>query len=595
VRIALAQINPTVGDIKGNARLIVDRAQQSRDSGADVVVFPELAISGYPPEDLLLKDHFLTRCREALEEVAAGCGGVVAVVGLPLREGEVSYNAAAVVANGAVAGWHRKIWLPNYGVFDEKRYFVPGDRVSVLELGGSRMGITICEDIWRENGPGEVAAREGAATIILNLSMSPYHRGKGSERLAMLTERAKAACAYVCYTNGVGGQDELVFDGQSMVVDARGRLVARAGQFQEELLIVDIDPASTEGVRADTVPTGRSSPWPIEIFAATAAATNAERVEAAGDRTDGGAGVAAGGVSATRSLAFAARLCEPLGVEAEVYAALCLGVEDYTGKNGFQQVVMGVSGGIDSALTACVAADALGADRVNAVSMPSRFSSRGTRSDAREVAQRLGTHYWEIPIEGVFGAYLESLGSYLNERTPGITEQNIQARIRGNLLMALSNKFGWLVLTTGNKSELAVGYATLYGDMAGGFSVLKDVPKTLVYAVAAYRNSLGAGAGPIPASTIMRAPSAELAADQFDQDTLPPYEILDQIVEAYVVRDESIDEIVGMGLDRELVQKVVGMIDGNEYKRRQGAPGVRITPKAFGKDRRLPITNRYRG
>jgi NAD+ synthase (glutamine-hydrolysing) len=411
--------------------------------------------------------------------------------------------------------------------------------------------------------------------------MSPYHRGKGAERAALLSERAKSARAYVCYTNGVGGQDELVFDGQSMVFGPRGELVARAGQFQEELVVVDLDPAQAEMARDVDLASVESACWALEVF----------EVKSAEART----AQAVGSVGAGGGLSFAPRICEALGPEAEVYAALCLGVEDYVGKNGFQQVVLGVSGGIDSALTACIAADALGWDKVNTVSMPSRFSSKGTKSDAREVAERLGVHYYEIPIEGMFEAYLESLSPYLTKGAPGITEQNLQARIRGNLLMALSNKFGWLVLTTGNKSEAAVGYATLYGDMAGGFAALKDVPKTLVYKLAEYRNSLGPGAGPIPASTITRAPSAELAPGQTDQDTLPPYEILDQIIEAYVVRDESVEEIAVLGLDRALVQKVVGMIDGNEYKRRQGAPGVRITPKAFGKDRRLPITNRYRG
>jgi NAD+ synthase (glutamine-hydrolysing) len=581
MRIALAQINPTVGDIRGNAALVVERARQARQAGAAVVVFPELAMSGYPPEDLLLKDHFLASCREALQEVAAACAGLVAVVGAPLREGEATYNAAAILADGEIAGWYRKMWLPNYGVFDEERCFVPGDRLALLETEGVRIGVTICEDIWKEPGPGEVAAHEGGATVIANLSMSPYHRGKGAQRAALLSERAKSARAYVCYTNGVGGQDELVFDGQSMIFDPGGELVARAGQFQEELVVVDLDPAQAEMARDVDLTSGESAPWALEVF----------EVKGAEART----AQAVGSVGAAGGLSFAPRICEPLGAEAEVYAALCLGVEDYAGKNGFQQVVLGVSGGVDSALTACIAADALGWDKVNTVSMPSRFSSKGTKSDAREVAERLGVHYYEIPIEGMFEAYLESLSPYLTKGAPGITEQNLQARIRGNLLMALSNKFGWLVLTTGNKSEAAVGYATLYGDMAGGFAALKDVPKTLVYKLAEYRNSLGPGGGPIPASTITRAPSAELAPDQTDQDTLPPYEILDQIIEAYVVRDESVDEIAALGLDRALVQKVVGMIDGNEYKRRQGAPGVRITPKAFGKDRRLPITNRYRG
>jgi NAD+ synthase (glutamine-hydrolysing) len=418
-----------------------------------------------------------------------------------------------------------------------------------------------------------VGALVGGATVVVNLSMSPYHQGKGSERAAMLTERAKAASAYVCYTNGVGGQDELVFDGQSMVFDPLGQMIACAAQFEEEMLIVDITAPTVAGTGEEASGSEVDSPWPVDQVRVPL--TGADQAES--------------------EATFTPRICPPLGAEAEVYQALRLGIEDYAGKNGFKQVVMGISGGIDSALTACIAVDALGADRVNLVSMPSRFSSEGTRSDARGVAEALGTRHIELPIEGLFGEYLKGLAPYLGEAAPGVTEQNIQARIRGNLLMALSNKFGWLVLTTGNKSEMAVGYATLYGDMAGGFSALKDVPKTLVYRLAEYRNSLGPDGGPIPGSTIARAPSAELAPDQTDQDTLPPYELLDRIVEAYVVQDQSLEQMIASGLEGEVVQRVVGMIDGNEYKRRQSAPGVRITPKAFGKDRRLPITNRYRG
>ncbi len=577
MRLALAQIDPTVGDIEGNCALIVESIRRAREGGAAVVIFPELAVCGYPPEDLLLKDHFIASCRQGLDLVAESCEGVVALVGAPLREDDSTYNSAAVLAEGKVAGWYRKVRLPNYGVFDEARHFVPGKRVGVVKLGSTRLGVTVCEDIWNEQSPAEAAALEGHAEVIMNLSMSPYHLGKGAERSLLLSRLARSTGAAVCYVNGVGGQDELVFDGQSMVFDQQGKLLACAPQFKEELVLVDIDPASAGSAGRRVRAAKTRVPWPVELIEIDS-------------RRNG-----LGGPAAASSEPLATRLSEPLGPEAEVYAALCLGVSDYARKNRFEQVVLGVSGGIDSALTACIAVDALGADKVNAVSMPSRFSSTGTRSDAQEVVERLGAHYYELPIERVFGAYLESLALYLEKDAPGTTEQNIQARIRGNLLMALSNRFGWLVLATGNKSETAVGYATLYGDMAGGFAVLKDVPKTLVYRLADYRNSLGPGKGPIPASTIARAPSAELAAEQTDQDTLPPYEILDQIIEAYVVRDESVEEIVALGLERSLVQKVVGMIDGNEYKRRQAAPGVRITPKAFGKDRRLPITSRYRG
>lgn len=594
MRIALAQINPTVGDLRGNAGLIIDRTKEAVLAGAVVVAFPELAICGYPPEDLVLKDHFVSQCREALLMVADASREAVALVGAPLEENGAVYNAAAVLCGGEVAGWYRKIRLPNYAVFDEKRYFAPGDRAAVADVGGVRLGLTICEDIWEEHGPGEVAASAGAATVIMNLSMSPYHVGKGHEREMLLAERARSVRAFVCYVNGVGGQDELVFDGQSLVFGPGGELVARAAQFSEELLVVDIDPPVVRGAERGSA-SGRQETAVTEVSIAD------DREQWLVEIIPGEAPVAvagpAGGEPAQPSTSgpLTPRLCEPLGPEAEVYEALCLGVRDYCVKNGFQEVVMGISGGIDSALTVCIAADALGVERVNAVSMPSRYSSEGTQDDARETAVRLGVRFSEIPIEEMYVAYLESLAPYLAEGQPGVTEQNIQARIRGNLVMALSNKFGWLVLTTGNKSETAVGYATLYGDMAGGFAVLKDVPKTMVYRLARYRNSLGPGRGPIPESTIERAPSAELAPDQTDQDSLPPYDVLDRIIDAYVVRDDSVEEIVGQGLDRKLVQRVVEMIDRNEYKRRQAAPGVRITSKAFGKDRRLPITNRYRG
>jgi NAD+ synthase (glutamine-hydrolysing) len=586
VRIALAQINPTVGDLKGNARLIVETAQQAGAAGATVVAFPELAISGYPPEDLLLKDHFLVGCHQALLEVAAGCKDIVALVGVPLLDGGVVSNGAAILAGGALVGSYRKIWLPNYAVFDEKRYFAPGDRVVVIEMRGVRLGVNICEDVWDDCGPTEAAAFVGGAQIVVNLSMSPYHLGKGREREAMLSRRAREAGTYLCYVNGVGGQDELVFDGQSLVFDPSGRLAARARQFDEQLLIVDIDPGP---LRPGDPSSCAPSAWPVEIMSVDAGLSAKNAVE----ETDAARAETRAPGAPPRAVCVG--ISESLAVEAEVYAALRLGVRDYLAKNDFQKVVMGLSGGIDSALTACIAADALGKDRVTAVSMPSRYSSVGTKSDARETAERLGIHFYEIPIETMYRSYLESLAPYFRDDEPGVTEQNIQARIRGNVLMALSNKFGWLVLTTGNKSEMAVGYATLYGDMAGGFAALKDVPKTLVYRLAAYRNTLGPGAGPIPDSTIDRAPSAELAPDQTDQDTLPPYEILDRIIEAYVVGDNSVEEIVAVGLSRSEVRRVAAMIDGNEYKRRQAPPGVRITPKAFGKDRRLPITNRYRG
>lgn len=587
MRFALAQVNPTVGDLSGNASLVTKGIEDARAIGADLVAFPELVVSGYPPEDLLLKDHFLIQCRAALDGIATACHGLVALVGLPLWEDGKVYNAVGVLWAGAVAGFYRKICLPNYAVFDEKRYFEPGDRLAVLDMEEGRLAVNICEDIWVDGGPAYAAARAGSAGAVVNLSMSPYHRGKGRERAALLSRRAAEASVGIVYVNGVGGQDELVFDGQSMVVDGNGDVVARGPQFREALLVVDLPIAYTA---SEPQYVGQEVGWPVESIVVR------QLVQPDGDRTSQAGRVSAGVAPSSRVSGFPPDLMAPtLSEEAEVYEALCLGTRDYVEKNGFRRVVIGISGGIDSALTACVAADSLGPERVTCVSMPSRFSSSGTKSDARDTAQRLGVDFHEIPIESMFGSYLSSLEPLFKDLPPGVAEQNIQARIRGNMLMALSNKFGWLVLTTGNKSEMAVGYATLYGDMAGGFAVLKDVPKTLVYRLSEYRNARDADGGPIPASTIERAPSAELAADQTDQDTLPPYDLLDRIIEAYVVDDQSVDEIVEGGVERREVERVVAMIDGNEYKRRQAAPGVRITPKAFGKDRRLPMTNRYRG
>ncbi len=575
MRVALAQVNPTVGDLEGNAALVIDRGREALRAGAEVVAFPELVISGYPPEDLLLKEHFLRECAAALRQVAASLPEVVALVGVPWLEGGSVYNAAAVLAGGEIAGLYRKVCLPNYAVFDEKRYFASGGPACVVDIGGFRLGVNICEDIWEADDSRLRAVASRGARVLINLSMSPYHVGKGRQRQELLARRASQAGLYVCYVNGVGGQDELVFDGQSMVLDPGGDLVARARQFQEETLVLDLQQRGD----AQTARAGADDLDAPEVDIVQVAVPRAAARLAGRDRQGGGVQAAA----------------DCLSLEAEVYGALCLGVRDYVRKNRFTHVVLGMSGGIDSALTACVARDALGPDCVTAVSMPSRFSSAGTKNDARETAERLGIEFREIPIEGVFSAYLAGLEPHFAIGTQDVTEQNIQARIRGNLLMALSNKFGWLVLTTGNKSEMAVGYATLYGDMAGGFAVLKDVPKTLVYRLSRYRNELPDGLRPIPESTILRAPSAELAEDQTDQDTLPPYDVLDRIVEQYVERDESVDQIVAGGIARVEVERVVSMIDGNEYKRRQAAPGVRITPKAFGKDRRLPITNRYRG
>ena len=501
MRLVLAQIDPTVGDLDGNATRVIDAMGEARRLGADVVAFPELVLSGYPPEDLLLKDHFLRGCERALERVAASCHGLVAVVGVPLLEADGGVaNAAAILADGAVRAVYHKIRLPNYAVFDEERYFTPGRRVLVVQSPGARMGVNVCEDIWLPDGPTEEAAIQGGADLIINISMSPYHMGKGEERETMLRTRAVDSGAFVAYVNGAGGQDELVFDGYSLVIGPDGEVIARGPQFSEALLTVDLDLATARIAPRIDRPL---SLWGLEVVEVGVAETHAPPPPA-------GASSVAGVASAALPLSL--NECPPpLAPEAEVYAALCLGVRDYVEKNRFRRVVVGLSGGIDSALTVCIAVDALGAERVTAVTMPSRYSSTATRTDAQETAENLGIDFVELPIEPVFRAYLETLKSEFAGLEPDTTEENVQARIRGNLLMALSNKFGWLVLTTGNKSEMAVGYATLYGDMAGGFAVIKDVPKTLVYRVGRVSKPAGTGRRPHPrghdpASAFGRAP-----------------------------------------------------------------------------------------
>jgi len=599
VRVALAQLNPTVGDIDGNAALVSEWYGRAWDAGADLVAFPELVLSGYPPEDLLLRGHFIEECEAALHRVAAGCTGPLAVIGVPVRvevgrgraatEPPVA-NAAAVVLDGRVVTVYKKIHLPNYAVFDEERYFTPGDWVPLVEWGSERLSVNVCEDIWNPGGPTEAAALAGGARLVVSISMSPYHMGKGGEREQMLRRRATDAGVFVVYVNGVGGQDELVFDGHSVVAGPDGSLLARGAQFDEQLILVDLDLSEADAFEGRAVSPDGYSLRTVRIEGAG----TARRPGPARQRARPGAAALAPtpGDMVLESPTTGRSL---LSREAEVYAALTLGVRDYTRKNGFQRVVIGLSGGIDSALTACVAVDALGAAAVMGVTMPSRYSTSDTRSDAHNLAGNLGIELLELPIESIFVPYLETLAPVFADRAVDVAEENLQARIRGNLLMALSNKFGWLVLTTGNKSEMAVGYATLYGDMAGGFAVIKDVPKTLVYDLARYRNSLDPNLAPIPESTIERPPSAELRPDQTDQDSLPPYDLLDRVVDAYVVRDESVATMVAAGLDRAEVERVVHLIDRNEYKRRQAPPGVRITLKAFGKDRRLPITNRYQG
>jgi len=583
IRLALCQMNATVGDIAGNAELIGAGMRSARDAEADLVLFPELALTGYPPEDLLLREHFLADAGSALRALAAETRGVVAVVGFP-EQADAVYNSAALLADGAVHAIYRKVHLPNYGVFDEHRYFKAGPAGAVVRLGEDEIGLTVCEDIWEPGPPADDEALAGA-TLIVNISASPYHASKGSERERMFAQRARDNLAYVAFCGLVGGQDELVFDGHSCVIDHTGETIARAAQFREELLVCDVDLGAAAAARLNEPgprPRARRSPPPVELLPALPAP--------AGDDT--------------RAAPPARSLAQPIApVEAEVYAALALGLHDYVHKNGFGHVVLGLSGGIDSALVACLAVDALGPERVSIAIMPSPYSASSTQLDARTLAATLGVDTYELPIELVMDAYMNTLEGEFAGRPPDLTEENLQARIRGNLLMALSNKFGWLVLTTGNKSEMSVGYTTLYGDLAGGFAVIKDVPKTLVYRLCEWRNSPGGGieglvppgAGPIPVSIIERAPSAELRPDQRDEDSLPPYELLDRILQGYVEQDLGREQLIALGLPEAEVDRTIRLVDLAEYKRRQAPPGIKVTSRAFGRDRRMPITNRYRG
>jgi NAD+ synthase (glutamine-hydrolysing) len=569
VRIALAQLNPTVGDIAGNEAKGLDALERAREAGAQLVVFPELFVTGYPPEDLLLKEHFLRDARAAVDRLAAAAGDMVAIVGFPERDVDV-YNSAAVLSGGAVAGVYRKVYLPNYGVFDEQRYFQSGPGAGIVEIGDVRVGVTVCEDIWEPGPPLSDEALAGA-TVIVNLSASPYHAGKGLERERMIAQRARDSLATVVFCALVGGQDELVFDGHSLVVDHDGEVIARAAQFAEELLVADVDP---EGPSAARLRDTRHRP------AARRVEPNVQTIARVDAPPQGGE-------------APAHRVSPLLEPEAEVYTALTLGLRDYMDKNGFGHAVLGLSGGVDSALVACIAVDALGADRVSVAVMPSPYSSPDTQGDARAMAANLGVQCLELGIGEAMQAYEALLDPVFSGREPDITEENLQARIRGNLLMALSNKFGWLVLTTGNKSEMSVGYSTLYGDTAGGFAVIKDCPKTLVYRLSRHRNSQDDA--PIPPSILDRAPSAELRPDQRDEDSLPPYEVLDPILEQYVELDAGREQLIAQGHSEADVDRIIALVDRAEYKRRQAPPGIKISTRAFGRDRRMPITNRYRG
>lgn len=559
----MAQVNPVVGDFAANVGLIEDFLQQARQQGADLAVFPELCVCGYPPEDLLHKPRFLEDTRQALGLAARAAQGLTAVVGYAEAHEGLVYNSAAVLHQGHILGSYRKMELPNYGVFDEKRYFTPGPGGLLLDLGPTRLLICICEDIWVPGNHTEHCAGAYRAQVTINISASPFHAGKLVERRQIVEGFARRTGSLVCYANLVGGQDELVFDGGSLVIDARGEVLAQGRRFHEDLVVCDLElPAGPDRPSVQAPDGLLSLPAPARPRPASAP-------------------------PASRGLA-----AEP-GPASEVYQALVLGTGDYVRKNGFQKVVLGLSGGVDSSLVAAIAVEALGPDNVLGVTMPSQFTSRETRSDAEILAANLGIRLITVPIQAILAVYLSELEEAFGPGPRGVEVENLQARIRGNILMGLSNRFGWLVLTTGNKSETAVGYCTLYGDMAGGFAVIKDVPKTLVYQVAEHLNA-AAARELIPQSVLTRPPSAELRPDQKDEDSLPPYAVLDPILTAYVEQDLVMDEIAALGHDPQVVREIVRLVDLNEYKRRQAPPGVKITPKAFGRDRRLPITNHYR-
>jgi NAD+ synthase (glutamine-hydrolysing) len=569
MRLALAQINSVVGDLGGNRDRVLSRLAEAREANADLVLFPELVVTGYPPEDLLLRPGFLRAARREIEAIAKATRGITALVGAPHLDNDL-YNACFVLAHGEIRFVYRKRYLPNYGVFDEDRYFAPGRDLAVLRFGDVLVGPTVCEDVWQPGPPATELALAGAQ-LVANISASPFHVGKDREREEMLRVRATDNSCFVALCNAVGGQDELIFDGHSVVIDDEGQVVARAPGFEETLLVVDVDPISAVGRRLRDVrrrALARERDERLEVHEIELAPPRAQTTSLRPD------------------------LAPQLDDLEQMRQALELGLSDYVDKNGFGEIVIGLSGGIDSALTAALAVEALGAERVHGVSMPSRYSSEGTRGDAHRLAESLGVDFREIAIEPVVEAFTGALAASFEGREPDLTEENLQARIRGTMLMALSNKFGWLVVATGNKSELSVGYSTLYGDMAGGFALLKDVYKTDVFRLARRLNER-AGRELIPQSIIDRAPSAELRSEQLDEDSLPPYPKLDQVLEAYVELDRTRDDLMLDGFDREVVERALALIDRAEYKRRQAPPGVKLRPKAFGRDRRTPITNRW--
>jgi NAD+ synthase (glutamine-hydrolysing) len=573
LRIGLCQINTTVGDIEGNTKKILDYIAKGKKMGADILVFPEMAVTGYPPEDLLLMPKFIEANLKAVNKIAKTTTSITAIVGFVHKDGDI-FNSAALLHNGKMIDVYSKTYLPNYGVFDEDRYFQVGKENFIFTLKSTPIGLSICEDLWYPGDPVRTQALSGRAELIINISSSPYHAGKSAFREKMFSTRASDNLATVAYCNLVGGQDELVFDGGSLVIDQRGELIVRGKQFEEDLVLADLDMESVFRMRLHD-PRIRKEKHAEEE-------KGIRKIELP-DQSP----------SIRKRPALPKRDSKPLDRLAEIYAALVLGTGDYIRKNGFQRVLIGLSGGIDSALTAAVAVDALGKKGVVGVTMPSQYSSRGSVEDSELLAKNLGIRLINIPITEIFQAYLKTLSPSFKGFKSNVTEENIQARVRGNILMALSNKFGWLVLTTGNKSEMSVGYCTLYGDMAGGYAVLKDVPKTLVYELTKFGNKRE-GKYLIPKRVFVKPPSAELRLNQKDEDSLPPYPILDPILQAYVEEDKGVEDIAKMGFKESLIKEVIQMVDRNEYKRRQSPPGVKITHRALGKDRRLPLTNKYR-
>ncbi len=573
LRVGMAQINCTVGDLEGNSKKIIQYVDKAKKMGVELICFPELAVTGYPPEDLLLKPQFIEDNLKALKKIISKTENLTAIVGFVDKNGEI-YNSAAIIHDKKLIDVYHKINLPNYGVFDEYRYFQPGEKVPVYQLGELVFGVNICEDIWYPEGPAKAQALAGEVELIINISSSPYHLGKWKEREKMLSTRANDGRVFLLYNNLVGGQDELVFDGMGMIFSPQGKTLFRGKQFEEDLIIADLDLDEVFRTRL------QDSKWRKERVRVKSETVNKIVITEKVKKT-----------KKPKIRRIGVEVLDPI---AEVYKALVLGTKDYIRKNGFSRVVLGLSGGIDSALVTVIAKDALGKKNIISVFMPSAYTSERSYTDARRLARNSGIRFINLPIEKILKSYISTLSSGFKGKKPDVTEENLQARIRGNLLMALSNKFGWLVLTTGNKSELAVGYSTLYGDMAGGFVVLKDIPKTLVYKLARYRNSLEKKEI-IPEDILKREPTAELKPGQKDTDTLPPYPILDPILKSYVEEDKGFKEIKDSGFDEKTISRVISMVDRSEYKRRQSPPGIKITPRAFGKDRRLPITNKYRG